>query len=54
MVKEKVKWSCPECLSREVRYRPTLGTFYCRRCGHVFEMGSHKAAKTVGKKGVKK
>lgn len=29
---------CPECSCRDLRYRPTLSNFICRRCGHVFKL----------------
>lgn len=48
-MKKVIKWSCPECLSREVRYRPTLGTYVCRRCGHIFQVATPAKAKTAKK-----
>jgi len=37
---KRKKFVCPECGSSEVRWRNTMQTYICKRCGNVF--GSYK------------
>lgn len=45
---QKAKFACPECGSSEVRWRVSMNTYICKRCGNVF--GSYKDKSKSGSK----